>query len=283
MRILDRRRAQVPFGRLGLAEWILDPVKRIMERPHGIFLVTGPTGSGKSTTLYAMLSLVNALESKVITVEDPVEYELPLIRQCQVNPEIGLTFAAGLRSILRQDPDVIMVGEIRDKETAEIAIRAALTGHLVLSTLHTNTAIGALSRLTDMGIDPFLVNSTLAGVLAQRLIRVLCKKCKSKRPATKEEIERFHQETRSRVKDLYAAIGCAACGGTGYSGRTGIHELFLLDDRIRKLVAAGRPEEELLQAAEAAGFKDLHRSGEEKVLRGETTIEEVGRVALSGH
>ena len=214
--------------------------------------VTGPTGSGKTTTLYSALSTINSVEKNIITVEDPVEYELPLIRQTQVNPKAGLTFATGLRSILRQDPDIVMVGEIRDRETADIAIQASLTGHLVFSTLHTNDAASALTRLIDMGVEPFLISSSVIGIMAQRLVRVICKECGGK--------------------------GCDSCKKTGYKGRTGIFELLRISEDIKKMIMAKASANEIKKKALAEGMRTLRDDGLDKVKRGVTTIEEIIRV-----
>ena len=280
LRILDSRTAFLDPRELGLAERNYDPVLDLTRVPHGIVLVTGPTGSGKSTTLYSLLRTVNALEKKVITVEDPVEYQVPFVRQVQVHGEIGLTFGAALRSILRQDPDVVLVGEVRDIETAEISIRAALTGHLVFSTLHTNTAIGAIPRFLDMGIDPFLLKSSLRGVMAQRLIRCICRECKTEYEPTDEEIQRFDVSFRESIDVLYRGEGCSRCGGSGYSGRTGIHELFLMSERIRKLDISRMAEGDIRVEAEKEGFRSLYFDGQEKVVSGVTTISEVARVRM---
>jgi type II secretory ATPase GspE/PulE/Tfp pilus assembly ATPase PilB-like protein len=252
---------------------------RTVERPHGLFLVTGPTGSGKSTTLYAMLAQVNALERKVITVEDPVEYRLPLIRQVQVHAEIGLTFAAGLRSILRQDPDVILVGEIRDKETAEIAIRAAMTGHLVLSTIHANSAIGAITRLIDIGIDPFLITSTLCGAMGQRLVRRLCRKCRTPRPVDERERERLARAGADTADvGVFDAAGCAACGNAGFKGRVAVHEVLRMSPTLRRLVMDRATEEDLGLRAVEEGFQPIYEDALRKVAAGVTSLCEVERV-----
>jgi general secretion pathway protein E len=238
--------------------------------PHGIFLVTGPTGSGKSTTLYSALKRINLPDKKIITIEDPVEYQMDGINQIHVNPVIGLTFAAGLRHIVRQDPDVIMVGEIRDRETADVAIRAALTGHFVFSTLHTNDAPSAITRLTDMGVENYLITSSVVSVLAQRLVRVICKHCKvsagERITPLGETIETFRGE------------GCEACHGTGYSSRVGIFELMELSEEIRKLIMANADASILTQAARRNGMRNLREDGWMKVANGTTTAEEVMRV-----
>ncbi|MAG56463.1 MAG: type II secretion system protein GspE [Planctomycetes bacterium] len=280
MRILDSSRALLPEEAMGLRPPIRDFLRGIIKRPHGLFLVTGPTGSGKSTTLHCMLSKVNALELKVLTIEDPVEYRLPLIRQVQVHTEIGMTFAAGLRSALRQDPDIILVGEIRDQETASIAVKASMTGHLVLSTLHTNSAVGAITRLIDIGLDPFMVASTLCGVLAQRLIRANCKRCLESYVPDEKELSRFHAEVRPLVTELTRGTGCKVCSDTGLAGRVAVHEGLALTPSLKRVVLKGATEEEITLAAVEEGFIPLHIDGEYKVADGVSTLDEVDRVAL---
>jgi len=255
-------------------------VDRLIHQSHGIILVTGPTGSGKTTTLYAALSTINSTERNIITIEDPIEYQLQGVGQMQVNPKIELTFANGLRSILRQDPDVIMVGEIRDSETAEIAIQAALTGHLVFSTLHTNDSASAVTRLVEMGTEPFLVSSSVLAVMAQRLLRRVCDQCRRVLRPTAEllgEIGLTAEQAAGRT--LYTGgAGCAACKETGYRGRTGIHELLVVDDDVRALIMKNADAAAIRRAATAAGMVTLREDGAAKVLAGETTIEEVLRV-----
>jgi general secretion pathway protein E len=243
-------------------------------------LVTGPTGSGKTTTLYACLSKINTTDKNIITIEDPIEYQLHGVGQIQVNPKIELTFANGLRSILRQDPDVIMVGEIRDLETAEISIQAALTGHLVFSTLHTNDSFGAMTRLLDMGIEPFLVSSSVVGVMAQRLVRRVCGSCREAYMPTREELEELSISPQLMMgKQVYKqGPGCNDCKRTGYRGRTGIHELLVVDDEIRTLVMKSADASSIRRAATARGMTTLREDGAEKVLAGTTTIEEILRV-----
>jgi len=240
--------------------------------------VTGPTGSGKTTTLYAALSEINAPDKNIITVEDPVEYQLLGIGQMQVNPKINLTFAAGLRSILRQDPDVIMIGEIRDRETAEIAIHASLTGHLVFSTLHTNDAASAATRLIDMGIEPFLVASSVVAVLAQRLIRKVCPDCKQAYQPDDEELIRLGVVPGKSKPTFYRGTGCPACTQTGYRGRTGIHELLVLDDEVRRLIGSKSDAAAIRQAAVSRGMVLLKEEAAEKIFAGITTTEEVMRM-----
>jgi general secretion pathway protein E len=244
-----------------------------LERPHGILLVTGPTGSGKTTTLYAGLRQMDSEQRKILTIEDPVEYMLDGINQIQVKPAIGLTFAHALRSFLRQDPDVILVGEIRDGETARVAIQAALTGHLVLSTLHTNDAAGAVARLIDMGVDSYLLAATLSGILAQRLVRTLCKQCRQPYRLGETEAVTFGLVAETPV---YHAGGCAHCGGTGYRGRSAIAEWLQVDERVAGLIRQGAPGAEIASAAQ--GMTPLIEDGLARVLAGETTLEEVLRV-----
>ncbi|MEW6042424.1 MAG: ATPase, T2SS/T4P/T4SS family, partial [Elusimicrobiota bacterium] len=256
-------------------------VESILKYPNGIILVTGPTGHGKTTTLYTCLNKLNSNEKKIITIEDPIEYQMYGINQIQVQPKIGLTFASGLRSILRQDPDIIMVGEIRDIETAEISIRASLTGHLVLSTLHTNTSTGAITRLLDMGIEPYLVSSSVIAVISERLIRLLCEKCREK--ARIQEIPALKTSELKSVniegKTLYGkGKGCNSCKGTGYSGRTGIYEVLLIDDEIRRSIIDKQPENLIREKALSGGLKTLKDDGFKKVLEGVTAIEEIFRV-----
>ncbi|MGH9895445.1 MAG: type II secretion system ATPase GspE, partial [bacterium] len=236
MRLLDKTKVVLDLGAIGVTGDYLTQMLDLINRSHGIILVTGPTGSGKTTTLYAMLSQINKPDLKIITVEDPVEYQLPGINQIQVNPKIDLTFAGALRSILRQDPDVVMIGEIRDRETAEIAIQASLTGHLVISTLHTNDSASSATRLIDMGVEPFLVASSVIGIIAQRLLRTLCRECRERYTPSDIELAQLGV-TRERVGDLsiYRERGCSACLETGYSGRTGVHEILMVDDEIRSL------------------------------------------------
>jgi general secretion pathway protein E len=262
LRILDKGDAnKFTLESLGMSGESLDRFKRLLRQPHGIVLVTGPTGSGKTTTLYAGLATVDAATTNVLTVEDPVEYELPGIGQTQVNAKIDLTFAKALRAILRQDPDVIMIGEIRDFETAQIAVQASLTGHLVLATLHTNDAPSAVTRLTDMGIEPFLLSSSLLGVLAQRLVRKLCPHCKRR-----DDAGRYHP------------VGCPECGMTGYKGRTGVYELMVADDEIRGLIHAQASEAKLFEVAQLSGMKTMRDDGDRLVAEGVTSLEEVLRV-----
>jgi general secretion pathway protein E len=282
LRLLDRAQALVDLNldRLGFSGDNLERIDRIIRQSHGIILATGPTGSGKTTTLYACLARINSPEKNIITIEDPVEYQLHGIGQMQVNPKIELTFANGLRSILRQDPDVIMVGEIRDSETAEIAIHAALTGHLVFSTLHTNDSFGALTRLIDMGIEPFLVSSSILAVQAQRLVRLICENCREPYTPTETELARIGLRADMLQGPIYrpAANGCRICRGTGYHGRTAIQELMLMDDEIRRLVMQKADASTIRRYCTSHGMKLLRRNGAERILQGETTIEELLRV-----
>ena len=240
-------------------------------------MVTGPTGSGKTTTLYASLNTINTIDKNIITVEDPVEYRLKLIRQCQINPKAGLTFATGLRSILRQDPDVIMVGEIRDLETAEIAIQSALTGHLVFSTLHTNDAATTVTRLMDMGVEPFLISSSLTGVVAQRLVRTICDDCKTSYKPPAKALKQLGMEETQDVT-FYKGEGCKKCHNSGYKGRIGLIELLHLNEALRELIVAKASADAIKKTAIEAGMKTMREDGFKKVLNGVTTIEEVLRV-----
>lgn len=277
LRLLDRKQGILGLYEVGLGKEDEERLEGLLRATTGMLLVTGPTGSGKTTTLYACLHRVYSEEKNIITVEDPVEYQLKGIGQIQVNPRIGLTFAAGLRSILRQDPDVIMVGEIRDVETAETAIQASLTGHLVLSTLHTNDAASAVIRLIDMGVEPFLVASSLAGALAQRLLRVLCPHCKEPYTPTPAETAYF-KHFKNLPDILYKAKGCEKCGFKGYMGRTGIFELLTVDNGIRQLISEKADAPGIKNLAVAKGMKTLLGDGLEKALSGTTTLEEVLRV-----
>jgi general secretion pathway protein E len=261
LRLLDKTEARFSLEALGMSGEVLQGFDRLIRQPHGIVLVTGPTGSGKSTTLYASLARMDTATTNVLTVEDPIEYELPGIGQTQVNAKIDLTFAKALRAILRQDPDVIMIGEIRDYETAQIAIQASLTGHLVLATLHTNDAPSAVTRLTDMGVEPFLLSSSLLGVLAQRLVRQLCTACR-----------------RQDAQGLWHAVGCPACGHTGYKGRTGVYELMTADEAVRALIHNRAAESELTTAALTGGLRPMREDGQRLVAEGVTSAEEVVRV-----
>ena len=280
LRVLDKGSVALDFPLLGFEKQVLKSYLDLLDRPHGILLVTGPTGSGKTTTLYTSLLRLNTGERKILTVEDPIEYQLEGINQVQVKPQIGLGFANVLRSFLRQDPDVIMIGEIRDLETAEIAVQAALTGHKVLSTLHANDAATTITRLLDMGVDDYLLTSTVNGVVAQRLVRTLCGDCREARPALPEMVEQLQlgRVTSSDPITLYHAIGCERCNGSGYLGRTGLLELLVLSDPIRRLILQRTEAHEIKRAAVDAGMRTMYQDGVHKVLAGTTTLEEVLRV-----
>jgi general secretion pathway protein E len=278
LRLLDKKAIHLGLSELGLSSGDRATLESFLRRPHGIVLVTGPTGSGKTTTLYAALSTINSSDKNIITVEDPIEYDLKGVGQIQVSPKIDLTFAAGLRSILRQDPDVIMVGEIRDRETAEVAIQASLTGHLVLSTLHTNDAPGAVVRLVEMGIEPFLVASSLLGVVGQRLVRVLCTRCRERMEVSSELEARFGGMLRRGAR-IYRSAGCTACLETGYQGRVGLYEMLVVDEQIQTQILAGAAAPSVRAAARSKGMRSLLQDGLDKVLAGTTSLEEVLRVA----
>lgn len=276
LRLLDKSAGRLDFHALGMSEPTRKQMDELIHQAHGIVLVTGPTGSGKTTTLYAGLSRLDATRLNIMTVEDPIEYDLDGVGQTQVNPGIDMTFARALRAILRQDPDVVMIGEIRDIETARIAVQASLTGHLVLATLHTNDSVGAITRLIDMGVEPFLLSSSLLGVLAQRLVRRLCPECKKPVAASATEREILPPELHERP--VYAAVGCSACNSTGYRGRSGIHELFRVDDEIRRIIHEGASERMMRAHAQKNGMVSLRDDGLRWVAQGETTVEEVLRV-----
>jgi len=277
LRLLDRSTTLVGLKGLGMAGDDLTDFAKVLGLPHGIVLVTGPTGSGKTTTLYASLARINDVERKIITIEDPIEYHLEGVNQIQVETKSGLTFSKGLRAILRHDPDVVLIGEIRDRETADIAVQASLTGHLVFSTLHTNDAPGAITRLIDMGVEPFLVSSSLEMVVAQRLVRLICEHCKE--PITIDEAARVRAETGGDLLDyLYHGKGCPACGGTGYRGRRGIFEVMPITDPIRALVTERASARVIRHKAVAEGMKSLREDGWRLVREGLTTVEEVLRV-----
>jgi general secretion pathway protein E len=280
MRILDRQGVTLNFQALGIEGRNLETYLSILERPHGVFLVTGPTGSGKTTTLYASLVRINSPDKKILTVEDPIEYQLDGVNQIQVKPSIGFNFANVLRSILRQDPDIIMIGEIRDVETAEIAIQAALTGHLVLSTLHTNDAAGTITRLLDMGAEDYLLTSTLNGVAAQRLVRTLCSNCRTPERAMPELVEQLdlHRYATEQEIVLYRPQGCETCNDTGFFGRTSLVESLVVTDQIRRLILRHAEAGELHRVAVEEGMSTLFDDGMRKALAGQTTVEEVLRV-----
>jgi type IV pilus assembly protein PilB len=278
MRILDQSKVMIELEQLGMLPQALERFTKAFSQAHGAVLVTGPTGSGKSTSLYGALNQLNTIETNIITIEDPVEYQLDGITQVQVNNKAGLTFAGGLRSMMRADPDIIMVGEIRDRETAQIAIEAALTGHLVLSTLHTNDAPGAVTRLIEMGIEPFLVGSAVDCVVAQRLARLLCEECK-KRTTITAEVMRANGFNVGLDLEAFEPVGCARCGGSGYKGRIGLYEVMWVSDTIRALAVAREPAETIAHAAVHEGMMRLREDGLEKVRRGLTSIAEIARVA----
>jgi type IV pilus assembly protein PilB len=277
LRLLDKSTALLDLAALGMAPDVMAFMRGFATKPHGLILVTGPTGSGKTTTLYALLQTLDAVHRNIITFEDPVEYHLPNVTQIQVNRRAGMTFAHGLRAILRQDPDIIMVGEIRDRETSEIAIHAALTGHLVFSTLHTNDCIGAVTRLLDMGVEPYLAASALEGVLSQRLVRTICPSCRSASTPDPEVLAGFGLPPGT---ELARGVGCARCKDTGYLGRTGIFEALTLREELRHAIIRQSPSETFRSLARSAGLRTLREAGLEKVQGGVTTIEEILRVSL---
>jgi general secretion pathway protein E len=277
IRLLPRSSPIIGLSGLGLPQDGLKILEDTIAKPYGIILVTGPTGSGKTTTLYSCLNKINSAERKILTIEDPIEYQLKGITQMQVEPKIDFTFANALRSMLRHDPDVMMVGEIRDIETAELAVRTSLTGHLVFSTLHTNDAAGGVTRLLDMGIDSFLVSSSVILIIAQRLVRVICPKCKEKFSPSPELLKQFGQDKTGAVV-VFHGKGCEACRFTGYQGRTGIFEMLVINDDIRELILKKVPSHQIKQKAVAQGMKVLRDSGWDKIKHGATTIDEVLRV-----
>ena len=284
MRILDKANVVLDFVKLGFAANTLERFREVLHQPHGILLVTGPTGSGKSTTLYTALSELNSPDRKILTVEDPVEYHLEGVNQIQVKPQIDLTFANALRAIVRQDPDVIMIGEIRDLETARIAVQSALTGHLVLSTLHTNDAAGGVTRLLDMGVEDYLLTSTVNGILGQRLVRVLCEHCREPYDALPEMVEemKLRQYSEAETITLYRPVGCDRCAGIGYRGRMAILEFLIMTDPIRALVLKHADAGDIENQARAEGMLTMYEDGIHKALQGQTTIEEVLRVTQEG-
>jgi len=277
LRILDKGVAKLDLSHLGMLPEPLAHARELIKRPHGIVLITGPTGAGKTTTLYAMLTELNQSTRNILTVEDPIEFDLPGIGQMQVNPKVDMTFAKGLRAILRQDPDVVMVGEIRDDETAEIAIQASLTGHLVLSTLHTNTAIGAITRLRDIGVEPFLLSTSLVGVAAQRLVRVLCEHCKAPKAITSLEQGLLQSANLALPEKLYHPVGCAICNNAGFKGRLGIYEVIPVDSHLQHMIHDNEKESNLSNYSYQK-FDSIREDGFKKVINGLTTLEEVMRV-----
>ncbi len=277
IRILDTAKPVVSLHQLGFADAVLVTFNQLLQKPQGFILVTGPTGSGKTTTLYAAISALNKTSTHIITLEDPVEYHIPGVTQAQINPLAGFTFAKGIRSLLRQDPDIAMIGEIRDKESARIAIEAALTGHLVLSTLHTNNAVSAIIRLMDMGIEPFLINAAVTGVLAQRLVRIVCERCRQEKNIDEQDrscIERYVLN----IEKLYYGTGCHFCNGIGYRGRTGVFELLTISDDLRALIIEHPKFDAMYKQALADGMQTLQEHGKQKVAEGITTLEELLRI-----
>jgi general secretion pathway protein E len=282
MRLLDKTSTTLDLKTLGMRDEVRDAIHQLVHKPNGIFLCTGPTGSGKTTTLYSALTSINKPDINILTIEDPVEYQLEGIGQMQVNPKIDFTFARGLRATLRQDPDVVLVGEIRDLETAEIAVQAALTGHLVLSTVHTNDAASTYTRMIDMGVEPFLLSSSIVGILAQRLIRVLCKDCRVPHLPTDLELEQLgltRDDPKVKVATFFRAKGCPQCGMSGYAGRAGLHELLIPNEEIKRQVVARSDAGTIKRAAVAMGMETLLSDGAIKVMQGKTTVEEVMRIA----
>jgi general secretion pathway protein E len=280
LRLLDKGGGELGLNEIGFNPEVLERFRHLIQLAHGIILLTGPTGSGKTTTLYAAMSELNCEERNILTVEDPIEYQLPGIGQMQIKPKINLTFANCLRHILRQDPDVIMIGEIRDVETAEIAIQASLTGHLVLSTLHTNDSASAVTRLIDMGIEPYLISSSVVAVVAQRLLRVICPECKTPYTLDAQTISQLGEDEKvfTMQGQLYKGLGCKHCLDTGYLGRTGISELLVIDDDVKELISKRCGSHRIKEAAIEKGMSTLRTDGLRKALAGETTLEEVYRV-----
>ncbi len=279
LRVLDKDRVTLDLETLGFLPKSRQLVREILTNPHGLILVTGPTGSGKTSTLYAALSIVSTLEKNVLTLEDPIEYDLPLIRQTPVNPEIGMDFPTGLRAMLRQDPDIIMVGEIRDAETANLAIRASLTGHLVISTLHTNSAVAAIPRLSDMGIQPYLVSASLRAIIAQRLVRRICAHCKTEIKDAQKELDALGAKVKIKAGHMFfKGAGCDACSGTGYHGRVGLYEIFKMDSSYHDYIVNNTDVKTIEKAAIKNGMRKLIHDGIEKALKGLTTLEEVFKI-----
>ena len=278
MRLLDKLEGRRDLAHLGMSPTAMKAMETVVARPHGILLVTGPTGSGKSTTLYACLGQLNDRSRNILTVEDPIEYDVEGVGQTQVNTKADMTFSKGLRAILRQDPDVVMVGEIRDYETADISVQASLTGHLVLSTIHTNTAIGALTRLENMGVQPYLLSNSIVGLLAQRLVRVLCVHCREENVADDFEVEFLNGDARE-PQTIYKAVGCDKCAHEGYRGRTGIYEIVVVDDEMRRMIHSGTSELDLEKYARKTATS-IREDGRIKILQGVTTIDEVLRVTM---
>ena len=280
LRLLDKQAGRIDLEQLGMDKSSFEIMNELIKKAHGIILVTGPTGSGKTTSLYAVLTRLNDRQRNIMTVEDPIEYFLDGVGQTAVNTKVDMTFAKGLRAILRQDPDVVMIGEIRDLETAEIAVQASLTGHLVLSTLHTNTAVGAVTRLRDMGVEPFLLSSSLVGVVAQRLVRVLCSKCKKPTQASERDCHLLGVPV-DKAPIIFQPQGCETCNHLGYRGRTGIYEVIEVDDELRNMIHEGAGEHQLEQFARTR-TPGIRHDGMRRVLSGDTSLEEVMRVTQEG-
>ena len=278
LRILDKQSAQLDLSLLGMPDITLQLMRKMITEPHGIILVTGPTGSGKTTSLYAMLTELNQVSRNILTIEDPIEYDLPGIGQTQVNSKVQMTFAKGLRAILRQDPDVVMIGEIRDLETADIAIQASLTGHLVLSTLHTNSALGALTRLHDMGVESFLLSSSIVGLIAQRLVRRLCDVCKVAHSLRDDERELMQVDVTIDSTHVFQPVGCADCNHTGYRGRTGIYELILMDETLRGMIHRNESMS-TMEGYLRPSMPSIRQDGFKRVLAGDTSLAEILRVS----
>lgn len=279
LRLLDKQASQLSLKQIGMSDYELNSIQNMIARPHGIILVTGPTGSGKTTSLYAVVNQLNQRSRNILTVEDPIEYYLDGVGQTQVNSKVEMTFAKGLRAILRQDPDIVMVGEIRDRETAEIAVQASLTGHLVLSTLHTNTAVGAITRLRDMGVEPFLLASSLVGVIAQRLLRTLCPQCKRAEQVPASDLAKLGYRSNEPLVTVFHAQGCSHCHHHGYKGRAGIFEMIQLDSIMQQLIHDGVGDIELEKQARLSS-PSIQQSALEKVLKGETSLDEAIRITL---
>jgi type IV pilus assembly protein PilB len=280
MRLLDKDKMKGNLSQIGMGSEVEDQIKSLLQRPYGMIFITGPTGSGKTTTLYAMLNLINGVEKNIITVEDPVEYKFDVINQVQVNEKAGLNFAGLLRNILRQDPDVLMIGEVRDQETADIAIRSALTGHLVLSTLHTNDAVSTPNRLVDMGIEPFLISSAMVAVLAQRLVRVLCPHCKQRVELTEEDVQLLGSSSLQPGTPVFGPVGCERCLNSGYLSRVAIFELMLIDDQIRRMIIERKSEVDITKHMKENGFISMRMDGIYKLVAGITSVEEVLKATL---
>ena len=277
LRVLDKNQSILDVDKLGMQAHNVDTYKRLLGKSYGLILVTGPTGSGKTTSLYSAINYLNSLEKNIVTIEDPVEYQLDIVNQNPVRENIGLGFAKMLKHVLRQDPDIVMVGEIRERETAEIAVQAALTGHLVLSTLHTNDSIGAVTRLIDMGVEPYLLSSALIGVVAQRLLRTICSNCKTEYLADPEIIKQYQWQDNGSVR-LSKGRGCEQCYDSGYRGRLGIHEIIEADNNLQRLIVSNASREELTEFMKQHDVKNLFDDGMDRVLQGKTTIEEIWRV-----